>query len=180
LTEPDEALLLDLLNTTPVIDGSPRDELADPAAGRRWLAEHGRPATADEWRALVEARAALQDVVRGDAAPAALARFVDGVSRRAAVAGDGIAWTLDLPAGRSAAALAVLSWDALRVASPGRLRACANPECRLFLIDHSKPNSARWCSMAICGNRMKARRHYRRTRQVSEEPAGGSSAGPAG
>ncbi|GAA2698041.1 CGNR zinc finger domain-containing protein [Actinoplanes palleronii] len=40
-----------------------------------------------------------------------------------------------------------------------------NPECRLFLIDHSKPNSARWCSMAVCGNRVKARRHYDRVRQ---------------
>jgi hypothetical protein len=30
--------------------------------------------------------------------------------------------------------------------------------------DHSKPNNARWCSMAVCGNRMKARRHYERTR----------------
>ncbi|MGW0016543.1 CGNR zinc finger domain-containing protein, partial [Streptomyces tendae] len=26
-------------------------------------------------------------------------------------------------------------------------------------MDRSKPNSARWCSMAECGNRMKARRH---------------------
>jgi predicted RNA-binding Zn ribbon-like protein len=34
----------------------------------------------------------------------------------------------------------------------------------LFLIDHSKPNKARWCSMAVCGNRMKARRHYERSR----------------
>jgi predicted RNA-binding Zn ribbon-like protein len=58
----------------------------------------------------------------------------------------------------------VLTWDALRVSVPGRLRPCANPECRQFLIDHSKPNTARWCSMAVCGNRMKARRHYRRTR----------------
>jgi hypothetical protein len=28
----------------------------------------------------------------------------------------------------------------------------------------AKANSARWCSMAACGNRMKARRHYQRTR----------------
>ncbi|MEU1163642.1 CGNR zinc finger domain-containing protein [Streptomyces sp. NPDC005921] len=49
---------------------------------------------------------------------------------------------------------------------PGRLRPCANPECRLFLLDRSKGNSARWCSMAVCGNRMKARRHYRRTRDA--------------
>jgi len=34
----------------------------------------------------------------------------------------------------------------------------------LFLIDRSKANAARWCSMAVCGNRMKARRHYHRSR----------------
>jgi predicted RNA-binding Zn ribbon-like protein len=50
--------------------------------------------------------------------------------------------------------------------SPGRLRACANDECRLFLIDRSKANAARWCSMAVCGNRMKARRHYQRARST--------------
>ncbi|MFD0786539.1 CGNR zinc finger domain-containing protein, partial [Micromonospora azadirachtae] len=97
--------------------------------------------------------------------PGSVARFVDGVSCRPSVVQDGIAWTLDLPRGRSAAARVVLAWDALRVSSPGRLRPCANPECRRFLVDHSKSNSARWCSMAICGNRMKARRHYERTRQ---------------
>jgi hypothetical protein len=165
--ETDETLLLDLLNTTPVVDGVPRDDLADAGAGRRWLAAHGQPVSDDEWRALVDARSALQDVVRGDAPPAVLARFVAGASYRASFAGDGIAWTLDVPAGRSAAARAVLSWDALRVSSPGRLRPCANQECRLFLIDHSKPNSARWCSMAVCGNRMKARRHYQRTRRAA-------------
>jgi predicted RNA-binding Zn ribbon-like protein len=164
--EPDEALLLDLLNTTPVVEGVPRDELADAYAGRRWLGAHGQPVSDDEWRALLDARSALQGVVRGDTSPASLARFVEGVSHRASFAGDGIAWTIDLPPARSAAARAVLAWDALRVSSPGRLRPCANPECRLFLIDHSKPNSARWCSMAICGNRLKARRHYRRSRQV--------------
>ncbi|WP_425503278.1 CGNR zinc finger domain-containing protein [Psychromicrobium silvestre] len=45
---------------------------------------------------------------------------------------------------------------------PGRLRPCANLECNKFLIDHSRPNTARWCSMADCGNRLKARRHQAR------------------
>jgi len=162
--EPDEALLLDLLNTTPVVDGVPRDQLADAAAGRRWLAAHGRPASDDEWRAVLDVRSTLQDVVRDGGDPAPLARFLDGVHLWAALAADGVAWRLDLPEGRSAAALAVLTWDALRVSCPGRLRPCANPDCRRFLIDHSKPNSARWCSMALCGNRMKARRHYQRRR----------------
>lgn len=163
----DEALLLDLLNTTPVIDGQPRDDLDTADQGEQWLAAHGQPASTAEWAALVAARTALQDVVRGDAPASALAPFAAGIGYRASVADAGLAWTLDAPAGRIAAARAVLAWDGLRVSSPGRLRPCANTECQLFLIDHSKPNTARWCSMAVCGNRMKARRHYQRTRDTT-------------
>lgn len=165
MSETDETLLLDLLNTTPVVEGTQRDNLAEAEAGRDWLVAHGQEASDDEWQAVVDARDALQDVVRGDATAAELAPFVTGVGYRASLAGDGLAWDAELPAGRTAAARAVLAWDALRTGSPGRLRPCANPDCRLFLIDHSKPNSARWCSMALCGNRMKARRHYQRSRQ---------------
>ena len=57
---------------------------------------------------------------------------------------------------------AILAWDALEKDSPGRLRPCANDECTLYLVDRSRNNSARWCSMAGCGNRLKARRHYKR------------------
>ncbi|WP_236794520.1 CGNR zinc finger domain-containing protein [Amycolatopsis sp. GM8] len=169
MTEADETLLLDLLNTTPVVDGTRQDLLSDAGAGRRWLTAHGQPSSEAEWRTALGVRAALQDIVRGDGTPASLAPFVEGVFSRASFGENGVAWTVELPKGRSAAARAVLAWDALRVSHPGRLRPCANPECRLFLIDHSKPNSARWCSMAVCGNRLKARRHYQRTRPARED-----------
>ncbi len=77
-----------------------------------------------------------------------------------------LAWTLDVAPDRELAVRAVLACDTLARQSPGRLRPCANEECRLFLIDRSKANAARWCSMAACGNRMKARRHYQRTRNT--------------
>jgi predicted RNA-binding Zn ribbon-like protein len=169
MVQTDETLLLDLLNTTPVLDGVSQDELADADAGRRWLAAHGQPVSDDEWRALLDVRPVLQEVVSRGTSQASLAPFIEGVSARASLAGERIEWILDEPEGRSAAARAVLAWDALRASSPGRLRPCANPECQLFLIDRSKSNSARWCSMAVCGNRMKARRHYRRTRQAPVE-----------
>jgi predicted RNA-binding Zn ribbon-like protein len=164
-TPDDEQLMLDLLNSTPVIDGEQRDELEDPVVARRWLTAHGRqPASAEEAQAVLELRPLLQQVVRGTRSPADLAPFVARVAAAAGASPDGIEWSLELPGGRGAAACAVLAWDELRRSSPGRLRPCANPECRLFLIDRSKPNSARWCSMAVCGNRMKARRHYEKTR----------------
>ena len=153
----DEALLLDLLNSTPVVDGRSTDQL-----DRQWLAARGLPA--DDLPALAAARGTLQAVVRGDRSPAALEPHLAGAVSRPRIAGDGVAWRLDAPAGRATAVRAVLAWDALRTGSPGRLRPCANDECRRFLLDRSKPNTARWCSMATCGNRMKARRHHQRLR----------------
>ena len=158
----DEALLLDLLNTTPVADGLPRDDLDDPMVAKAWMRERGITATRAELAALVDARSLLQAVVRGKRSPAALRPYLDAVALRPVTTG-----------ARTGAVRAVLAWDALRITSPGRLRACANSECQLFLIDRSKPNTARWCSMAICGNRMKARRHYLRGRSTpSDGPTG--------
>jgi hypothetical protein len=164
----DEVFLLELLNSTPVVDGVAHDELDSAHAGRAWLRARGHSGSTGEWRAVRAARGALQAVVRGQRPASSLAPLLDDVSYRASVSADGVQWHLDAPADRMAAARAVLAWDALRRKRPGRLRPCENPECALFLIDHSKPNKARWCSMAVCGNRMKARRHYERTRGTAD------------
>jgi predicted RNA-binding Zn ribbon-like protein len=166
----DEALLLDLLNSTPVIDGVARDELEGPGTAQAWLDSHDvGPANEQQLQDLIDIRTALQDVVRGDRTPQALAPFLTGVGLSPALSDEGLTWSLTTRGTSPAAARALLAWDALRIASPGRLRPCANDECRLFLIDRSKPNTARWCSMAICGNRMKARRHYQRTKATTSE-----------
>jgi predicted RNA-binding Zn ribbon-like protein len=160
----DEDFLLAVLNSTSVIDAMPADELADAARARVWLGRFGGLGTEAERQHLVEIRQALQAVVRGQQAPDVLAPALHGVTSTPAMASGRIAWTLGVPPERALALRAVLAWDALAGRSPGRLRPCANDECRLFLIDHSKANAARWCSMAVCGNRMKARRHYQRSR----------------
>lgn len=163
----DETFLLDLLNTTPVVDGVRQDALDTATSARDWLRTHGGTGSAAEWRAIREARDVLQALVRGDAPVRDLAPLVEGVGYHPTVTDESIEWTIEVDAARRPAVRAVLAWDALRRTSPDRLRACANRECALFLIDHSKPNKARWCSMAVCGNRMKARRHYERTRNHS-------------
>lgn len=160
----DEAFLLDLLNSTPIVNGARQDELGTAQAGRSWLRAHGHRGSTGEWRFVRTARSTLQAVVRGHRPAGALAPLLEQVSYRPSVSDDGVRWWLDVPADQAAAARAVLAWDALRRTRPGRLRACENPECARFLIDRSKPNTARWCSMAVCGNRIKARRHYERTR----------------
>jgi predicted RNA-binding Zn ribbon-like protein len=164
----DEVLLLDLLNTTPVVDGQSRDTLENPTAAKTWMRAHGITPTGRELAALVDARSLLQAVVRGERSPAALRTHLDAVTLKPVATGHGVDWRVSTTGTGTGAVRAVLAWDALRIASPGRLRPCANAECQLFLIDRSKPNTARWCSMAGCGNRMKARRHYQRGRSTPE------------
>ncbi|WP_407702434.1 CGNR zinc finger domain-containing protein [Streptomyces niger] len=161
--------LLELLNTTPVVNGAAQDELADPEAARVWQRAHGGSGSDEELWHLVQARDALQAVLRDGHPATSLAPLLKGVVCRPRVSTGGVAWELDAPAERRLAVEAVLAWSALEEAKPGRLRPCANPECRLFLLDRSKTNRARWCSMAVCGNRMKARRHYQRTRDSAAE-----------
>jgi predicted RNA-binding Zn ribbon-like protein len=160
----DEAFLLAVLNSTPVVDGVPTDNFADAARTRSWLATVGGLGTEAELQHVLGVRQALQSVVRGEQPPDVLAPALQGAARIPAMTEGEIIWTLSVPPDRELAVRAVLTWAALAKRSPGRLRPCANGECHLFLIDHSKANTARWCSMAVCGNRMKARRHYQRVR----------------
>lgn len=62
-------------------------------------------------------------------------------------------------------------WPALRSAAElltsdewRRVRECAGSDCTWLFLDRSRNRSRRWCAMQTCGNRAKARRHYRRAR----------------
>lgn len=43
-----------------------------------------------------------------------------------------------------------------------RLRECDSRTCSWLFIDRSRSRRRRWCDMSTCGNRAKARRHYRK------------------
>ena len=43
-----------------------------------------------------------------------------------------------------------------------KLRECQGPGCGWLFLDRSRGRPRRWCSMQDCGNKAKARRHYRR------------------
>jgi predicted RNA-binding Zn ribbon-like protein len=49
-------------------------------------------------------------------------------------------------------------------AKAARIKHCASPACDRFFLDESKSGTRTWCSMKTCGNRMKAARHYERTK----------------
>lgn len=160
-----EELLLSLLNSAPVIEGAPTDNL-EGATGRDVARSWGGTGSANELARLRRVRQALQTIVRGDdeGAIGELAGILDDAVQTPRVTPDGVAWELQVPDDDRLAAGAVLAWSSVITEFPGRLRACANHECTQFLVDHSRPGTAKWCSMAVCGNRMKARTHARRSK----------------
>jgi predicted RNA-binding Zn ribbon-like protein len=56
-----------------------------------------------------------------------------------------------------------------------RLRECGDPTCPTVFYDRSKNHTAKWCSMASCGNRNKVRKFRERERAVA-----GAGAEPTG
>jgi predicted RNA-binding Zn ribbon-like protein len=52
-----------------------------------------------------------------------------------------------------------------------RIRICADETCRWVFYDESRSGRRRWCDMATCGNRAKARRHRARQKDTTTEPA---------
>jgi predicted RNA-binding Zn ribbon-like protein len=156
-------------------DGLPVDLLATPAGAESWLAANDLPGPNGEALVehLLEARAAIRAVATDRRDPAGRERFnavlahgaerveLDEHSRpRHRVEFDHPTWE---PAVRAARNFV----DLLDVA-PDRIRRCEHPNCVLWFFDTSRNGARRWHSMATCGNRLKAQRHYQRTRGGDE------------
>ncbi|WP_327679118.1 CGNR zinc finger domain-containing protein [Kitasatospora sp. NBC_00458] len=168
-----EPLALDLLNTRWA--GTPVNDLLDdePDGYAIWLSSAGlagRCAADAAGRAAArEAREALAAAVRdlderGGVGVAALAGLdaVLGhgrVRREASATGPVDRVEVDDPA-RLAAWLAVDDFLGLLGQGPQRIKKCAHEACILHFFDTSQNGRRRWCSMAVCGNRAKAARHY--------------------
>jgi len=60
--------------------------------------------------------------------------------------------------------LAAASGDLVCGAEFRRIRRCEGSGCILWFLDLTKGGTRRWCSMALCGNRAKARAHRVRKR----------------
>jgi predicted RNA-binding Zn ribbon-like protein len=81
---------------------------------------------------------------------------------------DGLNATPEAPFGNSdqplafEAALAVSALSLMHGANLRRLKIC--PNCSWLFLDRSRNSSRLWCDMTVCGNRAKARHHYRRQR----------------
>ncbi|MFE7135665.1 CGNR zinc finger domain-containing protein [Streptomyces sp. NPDC057638] len=169
-----EPLALDLLNTLWKEEGRQKDLLDSPAGLRAWLTTHHM---ADRFRADREALEAAR------AARTALAAAIGhpGSADAARQVGDILAHgrvrlTLTTQGPGEEAEFARPAWgpawtaarDYLRLlaTAPDRIRVCAQPDCIRYFLDTSRNGTRRWCSMAECGNRAKAARHYSRNRHT--------------
>jgi len=54
--------------------------------------------------------------------------------------------------------LLLIVGDAQSDGTWSRLKLCANPDCGWAFYDRSRNQQGSWCSMAVCGNRLKNRR----------------------
>jgi predicted RNA-binding Zn ribbon-like protein len=171
---PGSLRLVQLFVNTNDLETGP-DLLPDAAGLRAWFAEHGlldpdEPVDDADHARAIELREAIRELVSSHAGLAhdpAAADIVNAAGQRA-----GLRPVLDDPAtrfepsaggvdgalGRIVAAIhagvAEGTWE--------RLKACERDVCRWAFYDHSKNRSGHWCSMAVCGQREKNRRAYRR------------------
>ncbi|MET9449189.1 CGNR zinc finger domain-containing protein [Streptomyces cinerochromogenes] len=167
-----EPLALDLLNTRWNREGVTQDLLADTDGLAVWLASNGlagtHPAGAEALDHLRAAREAIKAAV--DGAPEQAAPLVDAVLEhgriRARLTAGGPAEEPEFadPAW-GPAWLAARNYLELLTRAPERIRSCAGGHCILYFFDTSRNGTRRWCSMAACGNRAKASRHYARSKE---------------
>jgi predicted RNA-binding Zn ribbon-like protein len=188
---------LDLVNTLEHSKDSDTEHLPDPASLVAWLAVNGlldedervdevgriaaRPSEGEKaladarslrraLRHAVDARVRATDVMPADIAE--LNRWLR-IPRTVRLVATSAGLTLvdagtDRPIKRALGLLADAGARAVTAGDLDRLRTCANEDCRWAFYDTSRSGRRKWCDMASCGNRAKARRHRER---YGAEPA---------
>ncbi|GHC84229.1 hypothetical protein GCM10007079_26020 [Nocardiopsis terrae] len=166
---------------------SGRDDLADAERLRQWLVrarliERTSSVGDEEHRMCLELRAGIREVLstEGPHEPHRLAAaevileklpvLVSFTGSSSTVAGQRSGAVLVPATGLApvhrACALLALDWATLVMTGQARrLKRCAEHSCLWVFWDGSKNQSRRWCSMKVCGNRTKSRRHNERSRR---------------
>ncbi|MGX6601881.1 CGNR zinc finger domain-containing protein [Micromonosporaceae bacterium Da 78-11] len=120
----------------------------------------------------IELREAIRDLLvgnhDGEVTPAAVAT-VDAAARRTGLrprfAADGLSFVADGgPGDRALGGILAVIAQAMGDHGWARLKVCSSETCRWAFYDSSRSGGGRWCSMAVCGNRRKARAYRARQR----------------
>ena len=163
------------LNSVDLTDPRRREYFASIEQANHWLLEMGlSPIVSDEERLrLVDFREMLREAVAVNAGDGDAKQAWAGLKPFATRA----CYTLciteqDRPAlhpegtGADAAIAQIFAivYDAIGTGTWPRLKACRKDSCREAFYDRSKNGSGAWCSMAVCGNRVKAQRRRARAK----------------
>ena len=187
-------LLLDFLNTRPFQGGGPQELLPDFAALARWFRAAGvlRPnqvkCLLKEWNASAAARRivaemhALREELRqtvmtwesGGTLSSGMIRRLNGLLAahpmipRMEATPEGLRMESSFVVRRPEDLFAPVAHSAAMLfteADRSRVRKCNN--CVLHFVDTSKKGTRRWCSMRLCGNRLKVAAFTERRRSVA-------------
>jgi predicted RNA-binding Zn ribbon-like protein len=169
----DLELVRAFVNTLEVEEGT--DALDSPAALAAWLREHRLLRTSPTNEADLAAVRRFRESIRGlllanngvsARKEAALTLNRAAAKARLSVRFDpaGTVWLEPQAAGVDGALGRILAIVAASMADGtwGRLKACRADDCRWAFYDRARNQSRQWCSMAVCGNRTKARTYRRR------------------
>jgi CGNR zinc finger/Putative stress-induced transcription regulator len=150
-------LVQQFLNTT---DHEKRELLGTPRALRGWLTDQGLNDPGPLGPAALRRARVVREALHRFAVTGEFDRTLEEAARRARLTVSlepaelvALAPGVDGALGRI---LAVV-YDAMRDGSWSRLKMCRN--CGWAFWDGSRNRSATWCSMQLCGNRLKVRRH---------------------
>src|SRR5688572_25532101 len=161
------------VNTNDVDDGI--EQIGSPAQLAGWLAEHGFEAGGKLTRRDVERAVELREALRalllanaGEPLDRDAVERLNGTAERARLLvrfedDGGSALAPEKPGvdGALGAILAIV-YRSMAEGTWSRLKACRSDTCLWAFYDKSKNRSAHWCSMAVCGNRAKARTYRQR------------------
>jgi predicted RNA-binding Zn ribbon-like protein len=151
------------------------DELSSPAALTEWLRARGllqgKAATRADLANARRLREALRVLLLANNGVSVRKEAAVTLNRAARRAGLGVRFEAEGTArvqpdargvdGALGRLLAIVS-AAMADGSWERLKACRAEDCRWAFYDRARNRSRHWCSMAVCGNRTKARTFRRR------------------
>ena len=165
-------LVQDFVNTIDREHGP--DLLDDPDGLRAWLDRRGLapgvpigPAEAERAREVREALRALLLANNGEPESPGARAVLEDAGRRGRLEASFDGPRLVARAGGVDGALASVvaaAFAAMLDGSWSRLKACPREVCGWAFYDRSTNASATWCSMRVCGGRVKAGAYYRRRR----------------
>jgi predicted RNA-binding Zn ribbon-like protein len=167
------------VNTVDLQDGP--EELSHPDGLEAWLGAHGlldaEPSISEaDLKHAIAVREAIRGVIGANAGgrvyPLDVATLNEAATAsrlRARFGADGKARLEPEASGVAGAMGRIVAALFTAMADEGwsRLKLCSSPTCRWAFYDSSRNHSSRWCTMATCGNRQKARRFRERARATA-------------